>query len=164
MAYEEVDSSEKINVLITGTLSYLSRRDDGYDDGDGSPQGYVKWVFVGVIVVVVVSLMVMFYFYAKRRRERLQSFWSGGNSGYRHNDEDSSTQIGMFSQPRTHHRNRRRHSTREVNEDVDPVPTYHADPGDDDLGFYDAEGNYNTHEPPPYDPPKAAVRREYESS
>lgn len=163
---ETTDSSSvttgvaKAAVMAVSKAALIYKRDDD-DDDDGEPHDYIRWVFVAVVVVVVVAILISFFFYARRRRRMMREFWSG--EGASDMEPGARPRMGLFTNPRTH-----RHACRSgdysganrVADDVDPVPTYHAAPGDGDMGFYDRDGNYTPFEPPPYEPPKAALRPE----
>lgn len=146
------------DILVARSRSRLFARDDSMDGSSGSsPSDYVRWVFVAVIVVVVVVILVTLYGYARRRKRMLNNFWSNSNA----EPVENASQVGLFPLPRTHRR-RRHSSTAHATADTDPVPTYHAAPGEEDLGVYDENGTYRAFEPPPYEPPKAALRPDYE--
>lgn len=135
-------------------LRLLSR--DDVDDGVCTGfcgNSYVRWIIAILAVCGSIALLCLILAIAMKR---VTGRWALGipmRAQIRDPEGDNTvhSEFGRSRRPRRH---------RTQPDEADPVPAYHATPGLGDAGYYDADGNYVAHEPPPYVPPKAFLRTE----
>lgn len=102
---------------------------------------YTRWVILAVVLVVVCVTFVLVWYWSMRRARR--GFPISGTRWMLPQSAAVAYDNAMARNPNRRHRRRN-------DEEADPVPTYHAELGENDAGYYDVNGQYFAHVPPPY--------------
>lgn len=134
-------------------LRLLARDNNNGDCTKFCGNSYVRWIIAILVICGSIATLCCVLAIAMRR---VTGRWALGISS-RPQIRDSESASPIRSDLR---RPRQQRRCRSEPEEADPVPAYNPTPGLGDAGFYDPDGNYVAHEPPPYVLPKAVLRTE----